>query len=439
MAMTPLAAAATPTPTPAVASGLSSSRAAPLDLPLRFMLTGLAFAVIALGAAAVEAPAFLAGTFLAPPLPLLVHLTALGWLTMVAMGALYQFVPVVLDVPIFSHRLGRAQFYVYLAGVLGLTSAMAAGRMQDAPVGAALLVAGIGLFLYNMVRTLAQVRRWPLTGWFIVAALTYLGLVVSAGFTLALNIRLGFLPVSQVAFVEAHAHLGALGWLSLLLIGVSYKLTPMFALTHPFDEWRLGKPVFILLNLALPALFASLLLRLGVVALACCAAVLGVAVALYAWDFATMLRRRRRKPIDLTQHHNIAAVVCLCLTLCLGLALVASPAGTPFHTRLAMGYAVTALAGWLGLATIGQLYKILPFLVWTQRYAPKMGKERVPLLKNMYALRPAQAGFILLVVGLPVAVVCILAGWLPGIQTGFTLLLAGSLIAAANLFRVVFR
>ncbi|MGH2520691.1 MAG: hypothetical protein ACRDF8_12850, partial [Chloroflexota bacterium] len=272
----------------------------------------------------------------------------------------------------------------------------------------------------------------------VVAALTYLGLVVAAGFTLALNIRLGFLPISQRAFIEAHAHLGALGWLSLLLVGVSYKLTPMFALSHPFDEWRLGKPIFILLNLALPALFVSLLLRLGGWALAGCALVLGAAIALYLRDYALMLHRRRRRRIDLTQWHNIAAVICLGLTLGLGASLIAAGGSGAFHNRLAMAYAVAALGGWLGLATIGQLYKIVPFLVWTQRYAPRMGRERVPLLKDLYPLRPAQAGCGLLCAGLPLAIGSILAGWLPGIQAGFGLLLAGTLIAAINLFRVVF-
>ncbi len=428
-----------PLPARPPVSGLTTSRAAAIDLPLRYMISGLVFAVLAFGFALAYAPSFLDGVFLTPHLLAVTHLTALGWLTMVAMGAMYQFVPVVLNVPIFSERLGKMNFYVYLAGVAGLICEMGTGRMQTVAWPAALLVLAIGFFLYNMMRTLAQVRCWPLAGWFIAAALTSLGLVVTAGFVLALNLVLGFLPLSQLAFVEAHAHLAVLGWLGMLVIGVSYKLTPMFALSHPFDEWRLGRPVFVVLAVAVVGLFVSLLFRLGPLPLRASALLAACAVGLYAWDYARMLRVRRRRPIDLTQRHTIAGVCCLVLAGLFGLTLVATPADADFHARLQMAYAVVALGGWLGLTTLGQLYKIVPFLVWTHRFAPRMGRERVPLLQEMYPLRLAQVGLALLVAGLAVATASILAGWLPGIQAGFSLCTTGAAIAATNLIRVVWR
>ncbi len=422
-----------------LAGGLTTSRAADPSLPLRYMVTGLLFAVAAFGFALAYAPSFLDGVFLTPHLLAVTHLAALGWLTMIAMGALYQFVPVVLDVPIFSERLGKVQFYLYLAGVLGLAYEMGSGRLQTVAWPAGLLVLAIGLFLYNMARTLARVERWPLTGWFIAAALTSLGLVVTAGFVLALNLILGFLPLSQLAFVEAHAHLAALGWLGLLVIGVSYKLTPMFALSHPFDEWRVGRPVFILMTVAVAGLFVSLLLRLGTAALLVCWLLAEIASGLYAWDYATMLRVRRRRPIDLTQRHNIAGVCGLLLAALLGLALVLTPSTAALHPRLQLAYAVMALAGWLGLTTLGQLYKIVPFLVWTHRFAPKMGKEKVPLLKDLYPARLATCGFMALAGGIVLAVAGVLSALLPLVQGGFALCLAGATIAAANLIRVVLR
>lgn len=420
-------------------SGLMTSRAASLSLPLRYMLAGLAFATLAFALAAVYADAFLERAFLTPRLLAVTHLTTLGWLTMVAMGALYQFVPVVLDVPIFSERLGKLQFYVYLAGVLGLAYDMGTGRMQGLAWPGGLLVLAIGIFLYNMARTLGKVEAWPLTGWYILAALTSLGLVVSVGFTLALNLMFGFLPFSQLAFVEAHAHLATVGWLGLLVIGVSYKLTPMFALSHPFDEWRRGKHVFVLLAAAVAGLFVSLLLRLGQVGLLACWSAAFGAICLYAWDYSTMLHVRRRRPIDLTLQHNIAGVAGLCLAALLGLALLLVPQMMALHSRLQIAYAATGLAGWLGLTTLGQLYKIVPFLVWTHRFAPRMGKEKVPLLKDMYPQPLASAGFVALLAGLLAGVTGIIIGFLPAVQAGFALAACGTAVAATNLIRVVFR
>jgi hypothetical protein len=81
----------------------------------------------------------------------------------------------------------------------------------------------------------------------------------------------------------------------------------------------------------------------------------------------------------------------------------------------------------------------VPFLVWTHRFAPKMGKERVPLLKDLYPLPLARGGFMALVAGLVLAVAGILSGLLPLVQGGFGLCLAGATIAASNLIWVVLR
>ena len=40
----------------------------------------------------------------------------------------------------------------------------------------------------------------------------------------------------------------------------------------------------------------------------------------------------------------------------------------------------------------GQTYKIVPFLVWYRRYAARAGREKVPLLREMYDERLAALG-----------------------------------------------
>ena len=45
-----------------------------------------------------------------------VHWLILGWATMIAMGAVYQLISVVLQRDVFSRRLGYIQFGVYFAG-----------------------------------------------------------------------------------------------------------------------------------------------------------------------------------------------------------------------------------------------------------------------------------------------------------------------------------
>jgi hypothetical protein len=54
---------------------------------------------------------------------------------------------------------------------------------------------------------------------------------------------------------------------------------------------------------------------------------------------------------------------------------------------------LAALVGWLGQSIIGYLYKIVPFLIWHARYGPLVGREPVPLMRELVHERWAWASF----------------------------------------------
>jgi hypothetical protein len=49
---------------------------------------------------------------------------------------------------------------------------------------------------------------------------------------------------------------------------------------------------------------------------------------------------------------------------------------------------------------MGYLYKIIPFLVWNRRYAPLVGRQRVPLMRDLIHERTARGTFWLYNAGL---------------------------------------
>jgi hypothetical protein len=55
---------------------------------------------------------------------------------------------------------------------------------------------------------------------------------VALGAIFVVNKRLVFWPIAVLPSIAGYALLGGVGWLTLLIVGVSYKLVPMFALTH---------------------------------------------------------------------------------------------------------------------------------------------------------------------------------------------------------------
>jgi hypothetical protein len=51
------------------------------------------------------------------------------------------------------------------------------------------------------------------------------------------------------------------------------------------------------------------------------------------------------------------------------------------------------LLGFVSSMITGHLYKIVPFLVWFERFAPLVGKEKVPMLHEMYSKEGAKMMF----------------------------------------------
>jgi len=57
------------------------------------------------------------------------------------------------------------------------------------------------------------------------------------------------------------------------------------------------------------------------------------------------------------------------------------------------------LLGFISSMITGHLYKIVPFLVWFERFAPLVGKEKVPMLHEMYSKEGAAMMFNFTVAG----------------------------------------
>jgi hypothetical protein len=108
-------------------------------------------------------------------------------------------------------------------------------------------------------------------------------------------------------------------------------------------------------------------------------------MVLYGYEVFTLYRTRARKEHDIyakslyVAYASMAAALLLCIVYLFG-----------------AGDAVLLAAGWLafvgffGFLITGHLYKIVPFLVWFERFSPLVGKQKVPMLADMVPLRSAE-------------------------------------------------
>lgn len=411
--------------------GLAGRRGVPLSVPLPFLLTGACAAALF----GLLAPWILPQALLAPGFPhvlTLVHLVTLGWLTMTMMGASLQLAPVIVVAPLRATVLLRWQYPVFVGGVLGLLCGFWWWQTWLLVVGGTLIVLAVAHYVVIVAVTFARASTRPLSVIYLSTSLFYLCLVVSLGLTLAWSFVTGFLNAPLERLLLLHVTLGIVGWLSCTLVGVSYTLGRLFLLAHTHDD-RWGQRIWFILNGSILLLAVGelcnwpLLTRGG-------GALLILAACLFALDFWSLVCARQRKKLEVTQYHSLIATGYFVLVIVSGVTFLLLGWGTPaVFTALALA----ALVGWLGQSTVGYLYKIVPFLVWSERYGPLVGKQPVPLMRDLVHERWSWASWWLLNLSLPVMVGAALAQQVLILRIAGAGLAFGLLLVALNLLLVV--
>lgn len=289
------------------------------------------------------------GYFYQPLVMALVHTFALGWITAVIMGVMYRYVPALTHAALPYPRLLVPQFVLYLIGASGMISHFALASWSGVWSAALVVIASIGLFAANIVPLLWRSvgRGVAETGMFI--ALCFLIAAASLGFLLALDKGLGFLGGSTIPNLASHAHLAALGWVTLSICSVSYRMLPALVLPRivrpPRAAWMLYALAASTAGLAVTLLTDLPGLALWSVAIAAALAAYAVTIGRMVWS--------HRKPLDWSVRHAIIGMVWLTVAIALGLALSLSGAQAETGARIAAGYGVAAILGWMGNFVIG--------------------------------------------------------------------------------------
>jgi hypothetical protein len=333
-------------------------------------------------------PLFAPDTFAA------VHLITLGWLTLLMLGALLQFVPVISSQALPSQKLALAALILLEAGVLCMVVgffALGAGASRFAhclPLGGTLVVLGVVLSIVNISIPLLRARPLPLPGRFILAGFAFLVATLTLGllFAFALTVPAARAPLAPLlgAGIGMHALAGFGGWFTLTAIGVSYKLLPMFMLA-PEERGAPGEAVFYLcvagLALAFGAGIAHLYRPTQALAVAMNLGLVAAAVGLivYLADVGRIYRTRRRAVVELHNRAAVGAFVALTAAMVIAVAVIAS--GTLSVYGGILGFVV--LFGWLSGLGLTQLYKIVPFLTWLGRFGSRLGRGPVPRVQDL--------------------------------------------------------
>ncbi len=330
----------------------------------------------------------------APETLILVHVVAIGWLSLLISGALIQFVPVLVAKPLVHPELPVVALTLLVLGLASLVlgflgmAGHSVGSIPWLPLGAVGLTSGFVLNLWNLGRTIWAARPINLPARFVVAGL--LSLAGAAAFGTIFAFTLGGWTTNPMLIrltsqgIPLHAGLGLGGWLTFTAMGVSYRLLAMFMLA-PEAEHRTSR-------LALLAGSASILTLL--VGGPLCLLVFGqnathpllvafglaiVSLALYGYDIARLYRTRKRRKLELNARISAWALGILGLS-----ALLLLTATVLGEINRGIGAIAFLFAfGWLTALGLAKLYKIVAFLTWLECYGPLLGKRPTPRVQDL--------------------------------------------------------
>lgn len=409
----------------------------PLGLPLRFFLTGLVFLVAATTVGVLDAAGVMPGLASVAH----AHLLLAGWACLTIMGAMAQFVPTWSGGTLCWKRLIEIAFPLVAVGIAGLAIGFTLDAMWLLPVAGYLAALGFWLFVAAMARTLIAVRPWDATEAHFALAIGFLAVVPAFGLLLAVDFTNGLLGQGAIGHADvlgAHATLAVFGVILTTILGALVQLGTMFTQAEPTG---IDRPLLRLEQATYPS--GVVLLAAGRLLATPAIARFGVVlVAIGLTAFGVVLARLLlRATVDYTPMHSRYGVVAAALVTW---AILGAPTifDTPLHRAALFGSPGARwllLVGVVAFTVLGTLYHVIPFLVWLDRYADRVGLEPVPAIDDLYNDRVATVDLALTVGGLLLLVGGALTGRPMVELAGSTGFLVGVLLAVANLVGVVIR
>jgi hypothetical protein len=338
-------------------------------------------------------------SFLNPKVISFTHLFLLGFVMMTIFGAMAQLVPVVLEVGHFGVELFYAIWPLLLIGTL----LMAFGFIYSPallPFGGMTVLIAMMIFVGEIFLTIKKVEKFNVVMSSILLANTFLFFGVIFGLVMALGYA-GTIVVDITALLKAHVYLVVGGYLSITIMGLSVVLIPMFGLSHGFSLKPLHRALYMMSASVLLVVFSSIF---DIAVIDKIGYILSIfSLLIYFYQVYTIYKTRARKENDTYAISLMFSFISLVVSLGLGFLSMFVE-----YEPILIASAWLMFFGFFGFAITGHIYKIIPFLVWYERFSPLVGKEKVPMLNDMLPMKSSHAQIVFTGVGIILITVAIL-------------------------------
>ncbi|MDE3235226.1 MAG: cytochrome c oxidase subunit I [Bacteroidota bacterium] len=355
--------------------------------------------------------------FFHPQILAITHMMALGWGTMVILGASHQLVPVLIEGKLYSITLAYLSFVFAAAGIPLLVYGFYVFDMGwPAQLGGLTILISILLFVINVGVSVTESKVHNVHAFFVFTAALWLLITVIIGVLLVFNFTHSFLSKNSTEYLPLHAHLGIAGWFLLLVIGVGSRLIPMFLISKYSNE-KLLWIIYCLINAALLTFIGLFLYWPHTAFLFIPVLAILLALFLFAYYCYRSFKERIRKQVDAPMKTSLLSVVMMIVPFLLLFIIVAWLMLDTLNIHVVIAYGFVIFFGWLTSIILGMTFKTLPFIVWNKIYRHISGAGKTPSPKDLFANR-------------------IFGAMIPVYLLGFVLFVAG--ICAVNIFLMNF-
>ncbi len=298
-------------------ASLSFSALPPISVPFRYFISAVIFLLLTALLILISGETIWLSRW-QPILLAITHLFTLGFISMVMMGAIYQFLPVIGGVGIANVRnVATVSHCLHTIGTLALSWSFIAPSTFARVLAILTLGIGFGCYIFSVARVLVKkLSQGPAIIGIRLAMLSLIFVVVLGLLFIGQNSLMPDVNISFVAdknYTDIHALLGGFGWAGGVILAVSLQIIPMFHVTPSFPTW-LAKymPSALVSSLLLLFLFKANSAGGQVII-----AFVLVTYATFNLTFLKLFKQRKRKIADVSIHFwqfagsSFLALTCL--------------------------------------------------------------------------------------------------------------------------------
>ena len=367
-------------------------------------------------------------SFLNPSVISFIHLFLLGFIMMTIFGAMAQLVPVVLEVGHFGVELFYAIWPLLLIGTL----LMVFGFLYSPallPYGGMVVLISMMIFVGEIFLTMKKVKKLNIVMTSVLLSNTFLFMGIIVGLIMALGYS-GTIDVDIHSLLRSHVYFVIAGYVSITLMGLSVVLIPMFGLSHGFSLKALEMALY-MMSFGVVSVFISSLS--GDKSFEYVGYFLSIfALLTYFYQVYKIYKTRARKENDIYAISLMFAYISLVVAVLLGLSYLFFS-----YEPLLLASGWLLFFGFFGFAITGHIYKIIPFLVWFERFSPFVGKKKVPMLADMLPKKSSNAQFVFSGVGVVLVALAILFQDTQMIHAGASFLVVGAGAFVRSVFYMI--